>query len=753
MSGSGEEGDDPITRCLIQNLSIWGNDSTNPDGGINAQRTYQVKFHNCEIGRFAKSTAILLNLRNTFLAVVEQCSLHGGPGSSWLQAATGILFGCIDEGAGQGAWQGDSLHIKNSIFQYIAGKAIELDSGHASNLGGVSIRNSMFHHSKEGHIDITNPGGAGVRVSEVEIVSCAFETAGRLDETTMQLATSVYLEDVNTVLWGSNQVHSCNIGLHLKDVNRFTLLPSFHFTVNTFESFLGDQTVSSITRSGSTATVTTASAHGYTTGKLVAIKDADQTEYNGVFTITVTGASTFTYTVSGTPATPATGTILANASIAYRIDTPGTASRGTIGQSQVFQPEVGTTYSFDDNAVYISWMGMASFTANAEWTDIVQRHPAAFQGTWINRSAPAETGRPLSEHTRLYAFPDGSTQLRAMLTPNRVVFDSAAPTTGTWTKGDICFNTSPDDDTGPHSATTTEGVGWICTATGTPGTWRVWGDVGPSGISGVVTSVTAGTGLTGGGTGAVTLNVIGGDGITANADDIALSSTAGGAGLTYTTGVLAVGAGDGITVNANDVALASGSAGAGLTYTTGVLAVGAGDGITVNADDVALASGAAGTGLAYASGVLSVNTATGITTSGDNVIHATGDAGDLHTNYAEHDQTETISAVWTFSARPTFNRGVIINESGGSALADDFRVESDTNINMLFVDSSANAVGIGTNAPDADASLEIAGVKAVLLPRLTTTERNALTAANGMIIYNTTTSDIEGYTGGSWTAL
>lgn len=66
-------------------------------------------------------------------------------------------------------------------------------------------------------------------------------------------------------------------------------------------------TVSSITRSGSTATVTTSAPHTLVTGDNVTISGATQTEYNGTYTITVTGGSTFTYTVTGTPATPATG--------------------------------------------------------------------------------------------------------------------------------------------------------------------------------------------------------------------------------------------------------------------------------------------------------------------------------------------------------------------------------------------------------------------------------------------------------------
>lgn len=68
-------------------------------------------------------------------------------------------------------------------------------------------------------------------------------------------------------------------------------------------------TVTSITRSGSTATVTTSAANPLQTGDTVIIAGADQTEYNGTFTITVLTDTTFTYAVSGTPATPATGSI------------------------------------------------------------------------------------------------------------------------------------------------------------------------------------------------------------------------------------------------------------------------------------------------------------------------------------------------------------------------------------------------------------------------------------------------------------
>ena len=69
------------------------------------------------------------------------------------------------------------------------------------------------------------------------------------------------------------------------------------------------QTISSITRGGTgnlTATLTTAVAHGLVTGNRVTISGATPSQFNGTYAITVTGVTTFTYTMSSAPANNAT---------------------------------------------------------------------------------------------------------------------------------------------------------------------------------------------------------------------------------------------------------------------------------------------------------------------------------------------------------------------------------------------------------------------------------------------------------------
>jgi hypothetical protein len=57
------------------------------------------------------------------------------------------------------------------------------------------------------------------------------------------------------------------------------------------------QTISSITSSGTTATVTTAAAHGYSSTNSVQISGASPSGYNGTYSITVLTTTTFTYTL------------------------------------------------------------------------------------------------------------------------------------------------------------------------------------------------------------------------------------------------------------------------------------------------------------------------------------------------------------------------------------------------------------------------------------------------------------------------
>ena len=68
-------------------------------------------------------------------------------------------------------------------------------------------------------------------------------------------------------------------------------------------------TPTSITRSGAVATVTLPAAVNWQSGSSVTIAGCAQAEYNGTFVINVTSTTTFTFAVTGTPATPATGTI------------------------------------------------------------------------------------------------------------------------------------------------------------------------------------------------------------------------------------------------------------------------------------------------------------------------------------------------------------------------------------------------------------------------------------------------------------
>ena len=108
----------------------------------------------------------------------------------------------------------------------------------------------------------------------------------------------------------------------------------FNSDTNQYEGnkIVTGQGITSITFVTTTATLTTNSPHGLSTNDYVTIAGASPAQYNGTYSITVTGASTFTYVMASTPATNATsvGTYYANLWLAI-----GGGATGS-GGNQVF---------------------------------------------------------------------------------------------------------------------------------------------------------------------------------------------------------------------------------------------------------------------------------------------------------------------------------------------------------------------------------------------------------------------------------
>ena len=102
----------------------------------------------------------------------------------------------------------------------------------------------------------------------------------------------------------------------------------------------------------------------------------------------------------------------------------------------------------------------------------------------------------------------------------------------------------------------------------------------------------------------------------------------------------------------------------------------------------------------------------------------------------------------------------LVSDTGTQTLTNKTLTSPD--INTPDIDGGAiDGAVIGGNTPAAITGTAISGTSVtvtgtagtVQLPTLTTTQRNALSAANGMLVYNSTTSKIEAYAGGAWVQL
>lgn len=82
-------------------------------------------------------------------------------------------------------------------------------------------------------------------------------------------------------------------------------------------------------------------------------------------------------------------------------------------------------------------------------------------------------------------------------------------------------------------------------------------------------------------------------------------------------------------------------------------------------------------------------------------------------------------------------------------------IEGSNSLYLLYADPVNNALVIGGSLAEPSSVFDInSTTRGILIPRMTTTQRNAISSpATGLLIFNTTTGFFEFYTGSTWTSL
>ena len=120
----------------------------------------------------------------------------------------------------------------------------------------------------------------------------------------------------------------------------------------------GSKAVTSIAQTAGTATVTTTSAHGFTSGDTlyITIAGATPAAYNGTFLCTVTGTSTFTYAVPSGTSSPASGTIVYTVEDVAELNQMATTWFAQGSNAAVYVLELGPGNPTDGATFLTTWL-------------------------------------------------------------------------------------------------------------------------------------------------------------------------------------------------------------------------------------------------------------------------------------------------------------------------------------------------------------------------------------------------------------
>ena len=261
------------------------------------------------------SATVTADVRNSVVTGFTQGILTGGSGNIW----SGNTF----SGCGQLVTTGSD--IRNNTYSTYTGVAntSQLYWNSTTDPNG-SIDGSVFTMPATLTHAIEFP--IGMTAQSITVTDCVFNGYGATnnanDSTFNVLATTGTLT-IN-VIGGSGNVSYRTAGatvivvqnpvtllLTVQDTAATVLENARVFVQTTTGGTLPYNVAVSITRASTTATVTH-TAHGLSNGDKVVIRGANENEYVGIQTISNVTTNTYDYTVAGTPATPATGTILSS---------------------------------------------------------------------------------------------------------------------------------------------------------------------------------------------------------------------------------------------------------------------------------------------------------------------------------------------------------------------------------------------------------------------------------------------------------
>ena len=160
--------------------------------------------------------------------------------------------------------------------------------------------------------------GAGTLATDAanlaQVTSAVAITGGNINNTPIGQTTAA--AGSFTTLTASDNVDFTSTGSMkvptgtLAQRNRNTIgLLRFNSSYGYFEGCVGvtaGAVISTITRVSTLATLTTSTDHGLSTGAFITVSGAIPTEFNGTYSITVTGVNTFEYVMASTPSADAT---------------------------------------------------------------------------------------------------------------------------------------------------------------------------------------------------------------------------------------------------------------------------------------------------------------------------------------------------------------------------------------------------------------------------------------------------------------